>query len=636
MPLTNPSNSKKPKVVVFQPRKSWTHDFCLLSDNSRSNTPSTSHLSKLKDAGLGRRRIVFPDKKASFDKVKSVLETEYPKLKSQGGAFEFMRAEGGGSSRPLCLIPIPSAGYTIPYLKEMVGPSTLIYVRPMKSVISIEKSNVSGATSASPSTECCRCKERVPISNLRQHNLGCKPITTDTGESEEEEQLTNEVLTIMDDEEGPSKQIWSSQLKELFPDTEMEDLEEVALQSASMDEAAGIVLDKLSTDQNENLSLEELIDSFVKKNSLGYSSDDEHLALDRESFWMDIMKFYKKSISKPDVLKRELSISFKDEDGLDGGAMKVEFFSLALQEVKKRLFEGKEPNLIPIKDVTKGVLFQLAGVIISHSVSQQASNGFPALAPHIYAHIVGYPEDEIALLMKKEFIPLDASTSLLHELLTGLEACKSDADIQNLLEENKMSEVFWQLINSSRWPKEQLVNISTKDFLLQHLVHHELLTSRKNEIEEFKEGLKSLDFLNLISKNREICKVLFCAPEGQQIDLDAFNEMMLNILPSNFAEEQSHKWFLEYLGEEESREFPGDSRCRSLLQFWTGWSVVPFGGLTKRLKATFLPDDEKHSLPTVSACTATLRLPTVHSSKRKFNESMDIALKYGRVGFPNP
>jgi hypothetical protein len=42
---------------------------------------------------LGRRRIVFPDKKASFDKVKSVLETEYPKLKSQDGAFELREEE---------------------------------------------------------------------------------------------------------------------------------------------------------------------------------------------------------------------------------------------------------------------------------------------------------------------------------------------------------------------------------------------------------------------------------------------------------------------------------------------------------------------------------------------------------------
>ena len=304
--------------------------------------------------------------------------------------------------------------------------------------------------------------------------------------------------------------------------------------------------------------------------------------------------------------------------------------------MKNRLFEGKEPNLIPIKDATKGLLFQLAGVIISHSVSQQASIGFPTLAPYLYAYIVGYAEDEIALLMKKEFIPLDASTSVLHDLLTGLEACKNDADIQVLLEENQMSEAFWQLINSSRWPKEQPVNISTRDFLLQHLVNHELLASRKNELNELREGLKSMGFLDLISKNKEMFKVFFCATEGKLLNLDAFKDMMLNILPSNFAEEQSHKWFFDYLDQNENQDFPGDNRCRSLLQFWTGWSVIPFGGLTKRLKVNFLPDDDKHSLPTSSACKATLRLPTVHSSKVKFFQSMDIALKFGKVGFPNP
>jgi hypothetical protein len=46
---------------------------------------------------------------------------------------------------------------------------------------------------------------------------------------------------------------------------------------------------------------------------------------------MDIIRFYKKTIGKPDLLKRELSVSFKDEDGLDGVAMKVEYFALALQ-----------------------------------------------------------------------------------------------------------------------------------------------------------------------------------------------------------------------------------------------------------------------------------------------------------------
>ena len=64
MPMTNPNRENKRPKVVFQPIKSWTHDFCLLSDQISGVTPSINQLSNLKDAGLGRKRIVFPDKKA--------------------------------------------------------------------------------------------------------------------------------------------------------------------------------------------------------------------------------------------------------------------------------------------------------------------------------------------------------------------------------------------------------------------------------------------------------------------------------------------------------------------------------------------------------------------------------------------
>lgn len=635
----------------------------MLSDPNRCVTPSVQQLAKLKDAGLGRKRLVFPDKKALFIKVKHVLETEYLKLKAQDGAFEFLRAEGGGSNRPLCLIPIPSVGYSIPYLKEMVGPSTLIYIRPIKSTISLEKS-VNSSTASSPSTECIQCKEMVPISNLRKHNLTCNPGNAVANESSEEDNSASEldlstegfsrsainmtqrgkdsdfpskeVVVLCDDGAGPSKSNWSTELQDLFPDVKKDELEDAALLSTSMDEAACLIIEKLTEEKKNDIkSVEDVVDLFIKKNSSG-QSDDEYLSIDRESIWMDIIRFYKKSMSRPDILKRELCISFKDEDGLDGGAMKVEFFSLALQEVKRRLFEGKEGNLVPIKDATKGVLFQLAGVIISHSVCLQASVGFPVIAPYVYEYIVGSPEDKIELLMKKDLIPLDASTSLLLDLLNGLELCKSDADIEALLEGNKSSEAFWQLLNSSRWPKEQPVNINNKDYVLQHLIQHELLTARKNEINDFKEGLKSLGFLDLVSQNKEVCEVLFCANGKKKLDSDSFKDMMLDVKPSNFAEEQSYKWFMEYINQEENQEFPGDSRLRSLLEFWSGWSFVPFSGLSKRLKVVFLADDDKHSLPTAAACPAILRLPTVHSSKSKFFGAMDVACKHGKNGFINP
>ena len=149
-------------------------------------------------------------------------------------------------------------------------------------------------------------------------------------------------------------------------------------------------------------------------------SGDENIVIDRETLWIDIVKFYKRSLTKPEILRKELCVSFKNEEGLDGGAMKIEYFSLALNEVKARLFEGMEGNMVPIKDATKGMPFQLAGVIVSHALFQKSSIGFPCLAPNIYSHIAGEEEDETTSKMKKQHIPLDASTALLHEFIESV------------------------------------------------------------------------------------------------------------------------------------------------------------------------------------------------------------------------
>jgi hypothetical protein len=121
-----------------------------------------------------------------------------------------------------------------------------------------------------------------------------------------------------------------------------------------------------------------------------------------------------------------------------------------------------------------------------------------------------------------------------------------------------------------------VINVASKDFLLQHLVSHELLVSRK----------------------KKICQMLFIAREFRPLTADALNEMILEVEAHSFSERQANECFQSYI-KEDDEDFPGDSRRRALLQFWTGWTVIPFGGLTKRLKVLFLPDDDDaKSLPT--------------------------------------
>ena len=47
-------------------------------------------------------------------------------------------------------------------------------------------------------------------------------------------------------------------------------------------------------------------------------------------------------MGEPYKLKQRLSIGFDGEEGIDAGALRVEFFCEVLQEMNKRLFEGDE------------------------------------------------------------------------------------------------------------------------------------------------------------------------------------------------------------------------------------------------------------------------------------------------------
>ena len=116
-----PSSGKKKKSMLgylpFQLPETWTHDMCILANCHEDITPDRARMEKLIQAGLGKRKLVFPNKNASHEEVQNFLEEKIPKLKSAGG-FHILRATGcGGGKRSLTILPPGKEGYSVPYLK---------------------------------------------------------------------------------------------------------------------------------------------------------------------------------------------------------------------------------------------------------------------------------------------------------------------------------------------------------------------------------------------------------------------------------------------------------------------------------------------------------------------------------------
>lgn len=95
---------------------------CILAKRNEETTPSRDRMEKLIQAGLGRMKLIFPDKNADHNNVTKFLEEKIPKLK-RGGGFHVLRAVGGGGGkRQLSILP-PG--------KERMG-QAVAYIRPLQ------------------------------------------------------------------------------------------------------------------------------------------------------------------------------------------------------------------------------------------------------------------------------------------------------------------------------------------------------------------------------------------------------------------------------------------------------------------------------------------------------------------------
>ena len=99
-------------------------------------------------------------------------------------------------------------------------------------------------------------------------------------------------------------------------------------------------------------------------------------------------------IHVPEELKYELRVDFINEDRIDAGALRREFFELLLKQLIANMFEGHENRRIPKKDSSLEQMFHTAGIIIAHSILQ-GGPGFPCLCPAAYHYLLHLDKEKV-------------------------------------------------------------------------------------------------------------------------------------------------------------------------------------------------------------------------------------------------
>ena len=596
-------------------------------------TPSAADHAKLASAGLGYEKISFPSKNGDHSMLLEGFEKTYPKLKSQNGAFELLRAEGGGPARRLTLIPQRNDAYPIHYLKKVISQNTNIYTRPVQSNLSLEMSTPDDST-VEVFTTCIYCNLKQPLNVIRSHQL--------QGASLHEASLSIEVsqeptCSRYLDEESSRNHVEESVksthtekqiLQAMFPDISTSEIENVLDSSFSIDHTAIVLSDRNSSSvkvpdickvKGHFETLCDLATNFTETTKT--DTESLEISVERDNIWMDSLKFYKKQLNDDRFFKKNFSVSFANEEGVDGSAMKMEFFYLLLKEIKFCLFEGVDEKRVPVKDIMKSSLFKIGGIIIAHSFVEGCPEGFPVLAEPIY-HLLCNNHEEAVVALSIDLIPKDASTEMLLELITELQACSSTVDIDRLLyENNRKSDVYWTLISSARWPKADKITIKNYNLLIQELIRNELIYSRKNETDMFIEGLRLSGFRQLLIDYAEIMKPLFCNDASKEMTAEQILET-LDFEDCRMPQQtQAKEWLISYL------QSAQQTQLKKFLGFCTGYRSIPFEGLKGAVSVKYQTDDDTNCYMKSAACLKIIYIPVVYSSKGKYFQSIDVALE---------
>ncbi|XP_013855930.1 uncharacterized protein LOC106511731, partial [Austrofundulus limnaeus] len=367
-------------------KSTYTHLFFCLAKRKRCDVPSPSMKRALEKAGLGERKITFPDRYCSATEFSNHLQLNFPHLKDCGG-FQLLRSRGSTRSKVLDVITCPQEGYTPELLcnKELGVGAAVIYIRPLQKDIDLENPLSVTPTSQTngPMVECIYCAEIFCLSEIESHVDCCEKKSH--SESNDEETENTASGSPETSQAGTSASASSSR-----------SLNETEENKSSSSEEWTTEPDVLKA---ANIFKRQLLNSAELKPELVARLDLRSTEEDRER---EILTFYK----KPGIdWARPFSVILGG-DAAVGDGVKRHFLSLVMEKIqfgfdlnlentgRTLLFNGAGDHKVPStsRALIDGDLFRVAGRAIGHSFIHGGPS-FTGLSPAMLQLITGSDED---------------------------------------------------------------------------------------------------------------------------------------------------------------------------------------------------------------------------------------------------
>ncbi|XP_057712511.1 uncharacterized protein LOC130929422 [Corythoichthys intestinalis] len=361
-------------------RRSYTHTFFCLAHSTADKVPSFQLKTALLASGLGEQRVAITGDDNDPALLTNRLFEVFPKLQNAGG-FELLKIKGATRSRNLTLIPCPSTGYTLAYLKD---PSTNI-------------GQESSRPFSGPLISCLTCQMVVPYSKMKLHRASCNgtPVQETHREEEGDCGQENGSGTLTDRENvpvGPQSTLENDVEPEVFETEKIDDVEGNNDWNIIKDPSLAVQVFK-----------EKLLQEHETGKPLKLRMDMRDSEEDRERA---LLAFYKQQ----QEWACPLQCILEGDSAIGQGVVryflttiisKLQFgFQLNLGGLGKTLlFEGQPDHLVPAASevLIESNIFHVAGRMMGHSILHDGPR-LTGLSPAV-VHVLLNGDPEMATIV---------------------------------------------------------------------------------------------------------------------------------------------------------------------------------------------------------------------------------------------
>lgn len=226
-------------------------------------------------------------------------------------------------------------------------------------------------------------------------------------------------------------------------------------------------------------------------------------------------------------------------------------------------------------------------------------------------------------LISKGDIPVNAGTAELVDFIEKLDVVSSQTEIDAAVDQHM------KILNCSQWDPLVSVTMKNKSLLIAELIYEETVRKRLPPINSICEGLKLTGIFTHLKNNIDICREIFVFT-GEKLSGKMFWDLIDETTITGNLEYEK----LQTVGFFKSMIFEADeTTLRGVLQFITGFDIVPPWGFETKIRVEFLEDDDVNIIPKAMACFNILSLPTVHSDEDVFKTHFKNAIKFEGFGF---